>query len=96
MAATVDAPSDREALQPVVGADAVLRSIEADEDDAAAASDASEWIHVIEEGESLSSIALLYGIEAWELAAHNGLAPAAGLLRGETLVLPVPPDRVLP
>lgn len=47
-----------------------------------------ETTHVVAEGESLTALALQYGLTVADLAARNGLAPDARLLVGDILVLP--------
>jgi N-acetylmuramoyl-L-alanine amidase len=55
---------------------------------AAPAAAGAAAIHVVEPGESLSSVAAADGLSVSQLAAANGLSPEAGLLAGSTLAIP--------
>jgi LysM repeat protein len=46
------------------------------------------FAHVVAPGESLSSVAASDGLSVEELAAANGLSPAASLIAGSTLMIP--------
>jgi len=47
-------------------------------------------IHVAGEGETINSIARLYGLSAERLALENGIGPAVNLAVGETIVILFP------
>jgi LysM repeat protein len=49
---------------------------------------ASAFVHMVEPGESLSSVAVADGLSVEQLAAANGLPPEASLLAGTSLVIP--------
>ncbi|MFO7678681.1 MAG: LysM peptidoglycan-binding domain-containing protein [Chloroflexota bacterium] len=46
--------------------------------------------HTVQDGETLDSIAQLYGVSASEIAAANNLTNANGLTAGQVLVIPAP------
>ena len=47
-------------------------------------------IHIVRSGETLSSIALRYGVDTARLAADNGVPPSGALAVGQTLVVRFP------
>jgi N-acetylmuramoyl-L-alanine amidase len=49
---------------------------------------AAEFIHTVEPGESLSSVAAVDGLSVEQLAAANGLSPTAELIAGSGLAIP--------
>lgn len=56
----------------------------------------AQTIHVVQEKESLYSIARLYSIAPKELATHNNLAITEGLLIGQQLKIPKPVSQTKP
>ena len=53
-----------------------------------AAPTADEVVHVVGQGETLSSIARRYGVSAWAIARHNGIVNPSRIYVGQRLVIP--------
>jgi len=55
---------------------------------AAAPPDAYHLIHIVRYGETLSGIAVRYGVNMWALARANGIANPSRIYAGQRLVIP--------